>query len=159
MERCRGMEVLTVGAILSFSIAALGLLSTGAFSTVTKQKIKEKYGNKCAETGKPGPLQIHHCVEQCMGGSDREENGVPLTPGPHHEWDNKTQITGIVYPGIPINECPAEMFKNEEVRERIIYRYENNLPLVKSISKSIKRHEKKMRKKGKKHYRGQGRRR
>jgi len=151
---------------LFISATALGLLSLSfcGFSSSTKKRVLENYDNKCPDNGQSKGLQIHHRVEQCMGGSDREVNGVPLTPDIHHYWDAHTQQTGEVYPGIPITEAPPECFKNEEARRRIIFKYEHGLPLVenavKYVVKSVRRHKEKIHKrKGKKGYRGQGKRR
>ena len=147
MERNRGHELFSV--TLSLGLLALSFF---AFSPSVKEEIRKKYNYRCAETGEYNPhIQIHHKVPQCFNGSDRIENGVALSPRIHAYWDKHTQETGEVYPGIPLNQVPPTLFKNETVREGIIYKFEHNLPLVGRIVHCLKH-------KGKhKKYRGQGR--
>jgi len=58
-----------------------------------------------------------------MGGSDRRENGVALCPNCHLEADNDAMLNGITYPQIPIEQAPANLFKNKQVRQKTIYKY------------------------------------
>ena len=117
IERVITPENITLG------VEALGLLGL-AFSRLLKQKIKEEQNFRCDKCGKKTKyLQVHHRVPQCLGGTDTRPNGVALCASDHVEADNEALLEGIIYPGIPIEHAPANLFKNKNIRQKTIYKY------------------------------------
>jgi len=122
IERALTPENITLG------VEALGLLSLAfAFSNKLKLQVKEEQNYKCDKCGKKTFLQVHHRVPQCLGGSDRRENAVALCPNDHVEADNKAMLEGIVYPNIPIELAPTNLFKNKNVRKKVVYNYKKRI--------------------------------
>ena len=116
IERVITPENITLG------VEALGLLGL-AFSRLLKQKIKEEQNFRCDKCGKKTFLQVHHRVPQCLNGNDKKPNGVALCPNCHVEADNEAMLEGIIYPGIPIEHAPANLFKNKNIRQKTVYKY------------------------------------
>jgi len=121
IERVITPENITLG------VEALGLLSLAfAFSNKLKLQVKEEQNYKCDNCGKDFKyLQCHHRIPQCYSGNDTRENCIALCSNCHVIADNKAIVEGIIYPNIPISEAPTNLFKNKNVREKVLKKFIN----------------------------------
>lgn len=100
--------------------------SLWSFKPSVRHEIRERYGYRCAQCGSTEHLQCHHIIPHTLGGRDCADNGVLLCGEGgrdcHEEWDRKALKQGIIYPGIPIQDAPHNLFKNENVRLKTLRR-------------------------------------
>lgn len=89
----------------------------GIFSIEMRERIRQEQGYCCADCGKQGRTQVHHIIPQRLGGADIRDNGVALCESCHSKWD-ELSFEGTVWPGIPIEEAPKELYDRKKLLQK-----------------------------------------
>lgn len=127
MEKERALKILEGAVKVAVPIGLMIYGSVWSFSSDTRAQIKEKTGGKCAQCGSTKHIECHHKIPHAFGGKDSVENGVALCGDKsrdcHEEWDEKALKRGVIYPGIPIEQAPVSLFKNQQARRSALKRF------------------------------------
>lgn len=101
------------------------------FPQSLKEQAREESGMICADCGiqirSKDQAQSHHRLCQCQGGAGNRVNLIILCGEElndcHEKWDRKAIEEGIIFPNIPIRECPPELVGNRNKFQKTIRRF------------------------------------
>jgi len=122
-------EVLTaveIGTEIGAGLGLLYLASFGAFGNRVKDQVREQQNGDCGDCGKHvgKNLSVHHKIpdnafkRQGIEGTDGIENAVGLCRQCHNYWDHLMITQKIIFPGVPMDQVPSNLFKTNRTKKR-----------------------------------------